>query len=1599
MKLLIDAVILDLLTGGQGYTIDGLKFYLADGVSITSVKNELLPTIVTLQKIKELAQKVINNEIYTAQYQTVTPISYPVRDYTITNDVGGCANVKSAIATLYDIMIAFLRPAGQNYQDASKLALYNKEYIVSETHKFITNTYTTLNLSASEITNAKAALDDYVDALVYDLLTNGNSAIVNYVSAYLNSSGTAVTSFIYKNVTATNAAYNKARDYTISAINETLVSPSPLTTFYAYTDPNISVSAGPTTKVTAETLILTSTLSSPQYLALNVTKTYGVSLPSPNYGTRILPNPVIGGITLGNYVYGQSSGSIAEVTSIIERTAKVKKIYTRIPVEFDVENSPVEAEFTNEEITNTTQSGTAEIYGYEVVNNTLFLDVIITSGAFDVDDIIEGNVSGSIATVLVGSTNRLKLIDISSQIEDGEYFTGLTSGADATLDQSLYNSAPIISNTGGKLTLDTENIEGYFYGSQTVNSSDNEVIITIVEEGQTVSLTAGDTVISGKINKMTVDVDQSLADFDIGDSISLIDEISETKTGDESTIVGINETEYAEAYFENGISGTFAENDFVKLLDSQSQEVANAYVTSWNPTTNVLNLDNLVEITAGRLFAVRSIVVGNSPTINYGTVTKLSRRVEFYHTDTQNTVLPINSPNTEIGIDGTHIDASNLLISNKDFIAKEVSGYIKSQYPDFEFPGTPASQSDYSPSSSVSRFKDASNLIYANSDYIIEETTGYIKATYPDFMYPGTPTSQDYWLPSSSVNRFKDAGTLIKKNRQYIIDTTINNLIAAYPTFVFPNNDQTKCRRDLGYVIDAIANDLYDGGNANIYDATIAYFDQATGGLLSNGLVGELTQSIYAFNQVRDLCKLAITNNLPTTDLTITADPSTGSNTNTNSCSNVQSAITSLTAILTGILTDGSLINLPKRNVGTWTTGENKCKRDLEYFIKGVANDLYDGGNQNTRTNTLYYFSNATTLLTNGLAGEVTQSVAAFNYARDLMKAAITNTLPTGTYTGLTPVQDLTISADPTTGSNQNSSSCTQVQSAITTLTAIMTTALNAGNTSSVPTETVGTWSTNEVKCERDIKYWIDAIAHNVRYGGNSKVVNSALYYYDAVTGTFITNGIAGEESQSIAGLTYLKTLLPYVINNIPVPTSYQNARHELANYYAAVDQVFNDEVLYDDAYPTAYNINSCATVRSTINTLVDLYISILTDYANVPSTITYTTFDKGALIANKNTTTQNVIGKATIVSLEEVYNNQYSYATINKVVLVGSTKQLFLTSVVGNFNDYCRITSSGGYVSYNRKTTQVLGKVDRYFRGFDGVQTTFDLTYNNGIQYFPNTEGYVLIFVNGILQQPGISYITFSDKITFYEAPQFGSSFVGTYLGKMRILDDISFEFDSLRSSFNLKRNNSFYSLTVTEGSSALTKPDNNIIVSMNGVIQKAGEGYDLSGSRINFTEVPRTGSQFIGFAYIGSDADVVQDIVVPEVETDDILSIEGETEDRTVAVIESSNSLVTYNYDGPVYGKSAVLTAVISKGLISETQISAGGSGYTSRPEVVVTSTGGFDGQLKALVGVSSVNLVDGGYGYRDPEVIAATVELPNSTLLLGTGNVFGDFGLDEE
>ena len=354
------------------------------------------------------------------------------------------------------------------------------------------------------------------------------------------------------------------------------------------------------------------------------------------------------------------------------------------------------------------------------------------------------------------------------------------------------------------------------------------------------------------------------------------------------------------------------------------------------------------------------------------------------------------------------------------------------------------------------------------------------------------------------------------------------------------------------------------------------------------------------------------------------------------------------------------------------------------------------------------------------------------------------------------------------------------------------------------------------------------------------------------------------------------------------------------------------------------------------------------------------------------------------------------SYAKVVAIEQAGITATVWVEDAVGDFVDNMSLASDDGWGGAVSSARKLEGRVDRYFRGFDGVQTTFDLTVSNGEAYYPDPAGHLLAFVNGILQPPGATnaYVAFSDKIQFTEPPVIGSQFVGYYVGKLRQLDDISFEFDSLKSSFNLKRSGLFYSLTLTEGvSSNVIRPENNIIVSLNGIIQEPGVAYEIVGSRIIFAEVPRFGATFVGFSYIGSDADVIAATVVPPIEAGDHLMIEGEEFQREVALIESSNSLITFEYTGSVKGRNADALANITSGQITNAILTNPGDGYTSRPNVDVISSSGFDSRLKALMGVSRVDVKTEGSGYSLP-AIAIDNEVPDDWTPPEGGPINGGF-----
>lgn len=811
---------------------------------------------------------------------------------------------------------------------------------------------------------------------------------------------------------------------------------------------------------------------------------------------------------------------------------------------------------------------------------------------------------------------------------------------------------------------------------------------------------------------------------------------------------------------------------------------------------------------------------------------------------------------------------------------------------------------------------------------------------------------------SDANNLYRNAAKLLLFNKDYIKNESLQRTLNNYPGFTVPGGN-AKCLRDIGYIIDAIVYDLLTNGNKGILNATLAYIDAATGTVIS--LQGELVQSIYAYNQVKTLMKQAIAETLtsPSSAAGQYAYLDAGISITGSDLTLLQNFIDNEMAILLGTLNDSDYIEnnsivgsnsitvptktYPTRNpisplsgqivVGDYVYGATSQKNaEIEQIIynRGRVKDIlkrfeisYD---EETEVFTLGDELTIPGQIANTCVIESVENGEFVSYIDVKITGgsfAVSNTL----------INDAGFTA--TIDSIENRIQLIDLIGSFDSGQYVKGLYSNASLTS-----TNFEYNISPVLSNTGSKLTLETESLQGEFIVTRKVYSSISSQYIDVIQEGSTGVDIGDivQSQSIYKLTI----------------SYDPDE----NTFPIGNTILNSTNFANSSYILGYDILTSSTAY--------LYVG------NIQGSV----YSSGQILHHyANPTDQFPNGIATITNVDIISSE--GYATVQKVASVGNYIRLYLTNIVGEINQYAQLISNNDYRSAIVTSVPIVGRISRSFLGFDGQQTEFKLTSNNGDQFFPDSDGHVLVFVNGILQPPITSYTVFSDTIEFSEAPDLGASFHAVYIGKLRQLDDISFEFDSLRSSFNLKLNEVFYSLTITSGVSSTTiKPENNIIVSLNGVIQEPGVAFELVGSRIIFAEVPRAGSTFVAFSYIGSDADVIAAEIIPPIESGDELQIEGEDQDRTVALIESSNSLITFDYLGSVLGRNAEALSNLVVGRVSNLQLTSSGDGYTSRPTVSFDSSTGFDAQAKALVGVSRIDVVERGSGYAYPTVVVSNV-----------------------
>ena len=381
--------------------------------------------------------------------------------------------------------------------------------------------------------------------------------------------------------------------------------------------------------------------------------------------------------------------------------------------------------------------------------------------------------------------------------------------------------------------------------------------------------------------------------------------------------------------------------------------------------------------------------------------------------------------------------------------------------------------------------------------------------------------------------------------------------------FVKDNNytyDEAKCARDVGFIIDAVARDVQTGS-----DYPSQYYGKAyrVGNALAQNVIKEqLAETIEAIEYVRDdilprLTGVALTRatNAFTNVIGIMKDGDAGVTYNYGSGSTGASDFNA---------TDGLTLNIPFMqeeaikwiavNHASLVYNEAKCRRDTGFLIEAVAYDIRHGSNVAMRDFAKLYFENGilvglpeaqraptaalyvhlaavaeqivlkqTVTPSNGNAvPQVTAGfgnvVGASGAEVESLITIVADMISDDSLINLPQIKDTDVDNGASTGYDQEAS------------VAIILARKEALGSTVVQflSDRFAFLQYSEERCRRDTGYIVDAISHDIQYGGNAAMHGTAeLYFKNAVNILPIDQRKATREA-----FEYMGKVVKHVIRN-----------------------------------------------------------------------------------------------------------------------------------------------------------------------------------------------------------------------------------------------------------------------------------------------------------------------------------------------------------------------------------------------------------------------------------------------------------------------------------
>ena len=367
--------------------------------------------------------------------------------------------------------------------------------------------------------------------------------------------------------------------------------------------------------------------------------------------------------------------------------------------------------------------------------------------------------------------------------------------------------------------------------------------------------------------------------------------------------------------------------------------------------------------------------------------------------------------------------------------------------------------------------------------------------------------------------------------------------------YVLFGYDREKCKRDVGYVIEAVRYDMLFNSNFRSIVAGRSYYRAMASTVVKDQKPATLASFQYLKTLLLDIVKAADADNptvvesasiqrvsrsmdtiLDILENGLTAEPAFLRPDPTGGTGNVFSTAARKT-LRDDIETNRDAI---ENSLITWINGNNPnsvtyneaaCRRDVEYILDALYYDLTYGGNLETRIAAQAYYGGATDVNLALGAGEKTLTLSAYEELKNIIDG-ITAASITPSSTLIDVIKNYIDTGTLASATAPDISWVDIGIKAFNTKLAEISTVLKL---KTLVTDFVDlNFAYNKDKCARDVGFLIDALCYDLLYGGNVETTQAAVAYFNGAVTPKST--IPKQIIQTVAAYERLKDVLSNVV-------------------------------------------------------------------------------------------------------------------------------------------------------------------------------------------------------------------------------------------------------------------------------------------------------------------------------------------------------------------------------------------------------------------------------------------------------------------------------------